>query len=69
MDEIVSKIFNMEHIKIVPLEKPDENFPTRISGISCNHCGKTYHHDADFMIDHLQHKHDFKIREIIPSIR
>lgn len=69
MDNIVGKVFNPEHIRIIPLEQPDPNFPNRILGIGCVYCDKTYEYDADFMIDHLQHKHGLKIREIIPSIR
>ena len=69
MDNIVGKVFNSEHTIIIPLEHPDPDFPNRISGIGCAYCDTIYQYDAHLMIDHLQHKHNLKIKEIIPSIR
>jgi hypothetical protein len=65
MDRIVEKVFKNEHVKIIELEMPDLNFPTRISGISCMHCGKKYERDADFMINHLQSQHNLLLHDIL----
>lgn len=67
MDKAIANVFNQEHIRVIPLEQADPDFPTRIKSIGCAHCTKEYHKDADFLIDHLQRKHKFKMKEIIPS--
>lgn len=46
MDNIIQKIFKEEHIKLINFDNPDQNFLTRIKGISCSHCGETYYHNA-----------------------
>lgn len=65
MNNIIQKIFKEEHIKLINFDHPDQNFPTRIKGISCSHCGKTYYHNAEQMFNHLQYKHNLLLKEII----
>lgn len=65
MDIVIANVFNPAHIRVIPLETPDPDFPTRIEGIGCAHCTKEYRKDADFLIDHLQRKHKLLYKEII----
>lgn len=69
MDDSIIRVFNQDHIRMIPLDIPDRDFPNRVKGIGCAHCQKEYHHDSDLLIDHLQNKHGLTLKEIIPEIR
>jgi len=68
MDNIIIRVFNPEHVVVIPLDQPDPAMPNSIKGIGCAHCEKIYRRNAHLLVDHLE-DHGFKLKEILPWVK